>query len=273
VDKPPIIGVIGMGFVGGAVFRGFSSWTETRGYDIDERRRTHSLEEVLACDLIFVCLPTPMPRPDGGAARLDIIHDAFKLISETPFNPQGIFVLKSTVPVWTTNELADTYGLRLIHNPEFLTAKNADIDFLTPSRVVLGGPIPLIEEVGRMYAQRFPGVSILLMTASESEAVKYVSNCFLAVKVLFFNEMSLGMARFGLDWERVIEGVLSDGRIGRSHYSAPGDDGVHGFSGSCFPKDIAALIEQLHTSDFDPLLLKATWEQNKRIRPEMDWFP
>jgi UDPglucose 6-dehydrogenase len=211
-----------------------------------------------------------MEHVEGGKADLSIIHSVCQQLKD--HNTKSIVIIKSTVPIGTTVILQEKYGLRIIHNPEFLTARNADIDFITPARTILGGDKELTYLVSKLFSERFPGTNIFEMTSNESEAVKYIANCFFAVKVMYFNEMFLGLKdAFDLDWNKVMSGVLTDGRIGISHCDVPGHDGKLGIGGACFPKDICALIHQIEGANFDPKLLKAAWEQNKAVRPEMDW--
>ena len=110
-----------------------------------------------------------------------------------------------------------------------------------------------------------------MMTSNESEFVKYFANCFFATKVSYFNEMRVFCDSKGLDWDNIIEGVMSDGRIGISHYQVPGFDGDYGFGGTCFPKDINALIKSFENCGQDPLLLKAAWQRNLLVRQSKDW--
>ena len=109
------------------------------------------------------------------------------------------------------------------------------------------------------------------MTSQESETVKYAANCFLATKVMFFNEIKLLVEKKEMDWDKIIDGVMTDGRIGTSHYQVPGPDGQKGFGGICFSKDINALIYTMKENNIDPLVLDAVWEQNKKIREYWDW--
>lgn len=270
MKQKPKIGIVGAGFVGGAIARGFALTADVKIYDKDPKRSPHSLEDVCKSEFIFLCLPTPMVHAEGGEADLSIIHSVCQQMKDIDI--KGTLIIKSTVPIGTTEKLRKKYDLRIIHNPEFLTARNADIDFITPARTILGGTRNLTCRVATLFADRFPGTNIFEMDSNESEAVKYIANCFFAVKVIYFNEVFLGLKKaFNLDWEKVMEGVLTDGRIGISHCDVPGHDGQYGFSGACFPKDICALISQLEEVNFDPKLLKAAWEQNKAIRPEMDW--
>jgi UDPglucose 6-dehydrogenase len=263
------IGVIGCGFVGKAVVFGFKDIYHIRIYDVDKNRATHSLKETCNSDVVFICVPTPM-RTNGEGTDLSILLDLFGKIKQE-CNNETIYVLKSTVPIGTTKRLVRDYGLKIIHNPEFLTAKNANLDFLTPSRIVIGGDRNWSEQIKKVYEDRFVGSNILLMSSDESEAVKYIANCFLATKVLFFNEVNLGLKQYNLDWNMVIKGVLTDGRISYSHTQVPGPDGQYGFSGTCFPKDLCSLIEQIELTGFEPLLLKACWKQNLFIREDKDW--
>ena len=266
----PNIGIIGAGFVGGAIARGFALAANIKIYDKDPNRAVHSLEDVCSSDYVFLCLPTPMEHVEGGEADLSIIHSVCKQLKSLNFG--GIAIIKSTIPIGTTKNLANKYDLRIIHNPEFLTARNADIDFLTPARTILGGNAEYTSEVAKIFADRFPGTNLLQMTSRESEAVKYVANCFFAVKVMYFNEVYLGLKKMGnIDWETVMDGVLTDGRIGVSHCQVPGHDGKMGYGGLCFPKDICALISQFEEMGFNPIMMQACWDHNKIIRPDMDW--
>jgi UDPglucose 6-dehydrogenase len=229
----PKIGVVGAGFVGGAIARGFALTADVKIYDKDPKRSVHSFAEVCEQDFVFLCLPTPMVRVDGGEADLSIVYAVCEKLSDEGFC--GIAIIKSTVPIGTTRALNDKYrgSFNVIHNPEFLTARNADIDFLTPARTILGGELTVTDRVAVMFRDRFPGTNLLQMTSNESEAVKYVANCFFAVKVLYFNEVNLGLKEYEIDWDTVMKGVLTDGRIGISHCEVPGHDGKYGYGGSC----------------------------------------
>lgn len=234
-DNKPKIGIVGAGFVGGAIARGFSLYADIKIYDNDKKRTVNSLEETCQSDFVFLCLPTPMERIDGGKADLSIIDSVCNQIKQ--IGSDSLFIIKSTVPIGTTKRIHEQTGLNIIHNPEFLTARNANIDFITPSRTILGGQEELTKKASELFKYRFPGNNILLMSSDESEAVKYIANGFFAMKVLYFNEVFLGLKEYGLDWNRVMNGVLTDGRIGVSHYQVPGHDGKFGVGGVCVLPD------------------------------------
>ena len=101
--------------------------------------------------------------------------------------------------------------------------------------------------------------------------VKYTTNAFLATKVSFANEMYEICVRSGIDYDKVVEYATYDERLGKSHWAVPGPDGHYGFGGSCFPKDINALINVGLELDMTPQVLMAAWETNLNVRPEEDW--
>jgi UDPglucose 6-dehydrogenase len=274
------LSVYGCGFVGQAIIRGFNLYADVKAYDIDPKRCVNTFEETIMCDFVFLCLPTPMVSVEGGECNLSIIYDCFEKINsfhkEHPelsreINP--IYIIKSTVPIGTTRKLTEKYiNLNIIHSPEFLTARCANLDFVVPARNIVGGNnLQSVNKLANLYKERFPGVLCLTMSSDESEAVKYAANCFFATKVMFFNEMKLISDKLKLNWNNIIEGVMSDGRIAKSHYQVPGHDGDAGFGGLCFSKDINALIATFCENGLDPKVLKAVWEQNKKVRKNWDW--
>ena len=231
------LGVVGGGVVGHATARSFMEHTEVRVYDVVAARRTHGMVETLECDLIFLCLPTP--QDGNGDCDVSAVEDFCTLLSDS--KPDGNYVLKSTVPIGTTRRLAREHGLaNLVHSPEFLTARCAVTDAQLPARNIIGSPYrDRMSDAGHLlrelYLERFPGVSIYVMSSDESEAVKLAQNGFFAVKVAYWNEIYRMCRRDGLDWGRVREAVLADGRIAHAHTSVPGQGGLTGFGGACLP--------------------------------------
>lgn len=266
------IGVIGNGFVGSAIVKGFLQYNDVKVYDANESKASHSLIDTIKQDIVFVCLPTPMFK-DTLECDISYITNFFNTIITLSYNPDTIFVIKSTVPIGTTENLCQKFNpIKIIHSPEFLTARTALIDFITPSRNVIGGKsengTDLVKE---LYEYRFPGVKCFLMSSHESEFIKYFTNTFFATKVSFFNEMFLLVEKLGLNWNTILEGVMSDGRIGISHYQVPGHDGDFGFGGTCFPKDINAFIKTFEKNEINPIVLKSVWKRNETVRKNKDW--
>jgi UDPglucose 6-dehydrogenase len=122
-----------------------------------------------------------------------------------------------------------------------------------------------------MFRKAFRDI-LIIKTASEiAEMIKYMTNCFLATKVSFANEIKQICDSCDIDYDKVIEYMLHDKRLGSTHFSVPGPDGRVGFGGSCFPKDINALISFAQDLGVEPQVLTAAWEKNLEVRPEKDW--
>ena len=264
------IGIIGNGFVGGAVANGFKDFAYVKIFDVYPDRTTHSYNDVIFSEFVFVCLPTPMVSADGGECNTQLIENFF---DELPTICEGIFIIKSTVPIGTTKKLSKKYPhLNIIHNPEFLTAVNADEDFINADRHVIGGRKKPTEDLASFYERCYPNIPVYTMNSNESEAVKYIANCFLATKVMVFNEMYRLCTNIGeMNYDTIVDAVGADKRIGNSHTQVPGSDGNYGFGGTCFPKDINSLIHIMKENKIDPLILKAVWEQNLNYRTDKDW--
>ena len=98
-----------------------------------------------------------------------------------------------------------------------------------------------------------------------------MNNCFFATKVSFLNEMYQIAKKSGVDWDMALDGFVRDGRVGHSHMNVPGPDGKMGFGGSCFPKDIQAIINYGESLDLNMNTLKGVWNTNLEVRPEKDW--
>ena len=132
------IGVIGNGFVGSAVAEGFKHYADVKVYDSNPNKSPDNFQDVLQQECIFICVPTPMSE-GGGQCDMSYIYDVFDKVKH--LITESIFIIKSTVPVGTTSQLKSKYPkLHIIHSPEFLTARTAKIDFITPSRVIVGYP-------------------------------------------------------------------------------------------------------------------------------------
>ena len=264
------IGIIGNGFVGNALYENFKIKFNTKVYDLLKDKSLNSLEETLASDVVFVCLPTPMNLSESCDCNLEIINNFFT--EEIPKDCNSLFVIKSTVPIGTTKKIKEIRAdLKIVHNPEFLTAINAKEDFANSYRNVIGGNKQDSEILLKIYEYMFPDAKNFLVTSNESETIKYFANTFLATKVSFFNIIYDVCEKYSLNYQNVINGICSDERIGYSHSSVPGPDGDRGFGGACFPKDINALINILEKNNINNSMFKKVWEYNKMIRRNWDW--
>jgi len=267
------IGIIGNGFVGSAISNGFALKSEIKIYDIDKSKRTHGLEETVNhSEFIFLCLPTPMKSVLGGPIDLSIYEDCLREIKNIFKDKNQIFIIKSTVTPGTTEQFCLSFPeFRFVFNPEFLTERNANLDFINATRIVLGGSTDLTNRVEKLYRSRFPYKRIIHTDYKTSEMIKYMCNCFFSTKISFLNEMKQVSEEIGVCWESAMEGFITDGRIGNSHLEVPGHDGSHGFGGKCFPKDINAMIYFMDNIGVNPTVLRSVWEKNLEVRQNLDW--
>lgn len=270
------IGIIGKGFVGNAVAHGFSSGTGYDAnvliYDKNPDLSQNTLEEVIdKSQFVFISVPTPSNK--DGSINLDIVKNVMHDVSNVDTNNKPIILLRSTIVPGTSSQIQKEFpNLNIVFNPEFLTERSAIFDFLSQSRYVLGGKEEHTKKVADLYRDRFgKSIAIIETDFETAELIKYVCNCFFATKVSFLNEMRLISNKIGADWDTVVEGFVRDGRVGHSHINVPGPDGKYGFGGSCFPKDIQALINFCEKNGIDPNVISGAWKTNLIVRPEKDW--
>tara|TARA_B100000085_G_scaffold263089_1_gene268879 strand:- start:1807 stop:2685 length:879 start_codon:yes stop_codon:yes gene_type:complete len=274
------IGVVGNGFVGNAVQFGFSQKVgcdaEVRVYDKDPSKSTHELEETInKSDLIYLSVPTP--ANEDGSINLDILTDALSDIDKIS-EKDNYILIRSTVVPGTTRSLQEKFPkLNLLFNPEFLTERSANSDFISQGRFIIGSGDSHKSALGselfvNLIRQRFGDcISILETTYETAEMIKYMSNCFFATKVSFMNEMYQIAKKCKINWKQAVDGFVADGRIGHSHLNVPGHDGKLGFGGSCFPKDVQAMRNFAESIGVNPSILAAVWRKNLEVRPEQDW--
>lgn len=213
---------------------------------------TELADAVSHCSLLFLCLPTP-PDEDGSADLqyvLSAAADVARILKANPPAQPTIVVNKSTVPVGTTakvrnvfREVAPECEIYVVSNPEFLREGFAVDDFMKPDRVVVGTSDEYARNVMRDLYEPFvrSGNPVYIMDEQSAEITKYAANCFLAMRISFMNELSQYCEEVGADIENIRIGIGSDNRIGKRFLFA----GL-GYGGSCFPKDVKALI---HSTD------------------------
>jgi len=274
------IGIIGNGFVGKAIKESFKNYYEIFTFDKDKRKaNVESLNELVSkCKIAFICLPTPMNS--DKSCHLDIIEDTLSKIDDWCDEmeyyglEQRTIVIKSTIPPGTTERWNKEYKrIDIAFNPEFLTEANAIDDFRNQNKIIIGSTRKVGSVVKSLYSKVFPKVPVIKTSATIAEMVKYFTNCFLATKVSFANEIYQICEKLDIDYDKVVEYAKYDERIGYSHLNVPGPDGDFGFGGHCFPKDLNALIDLAIKNGLglDINVLNAALETNNRVRQNRDW--
>jgi UDPglucose 6-dehydrogenase len=273
------IGVIGNGFVGKATNQLYCKDIEILSYDINPEFCNPPgtlLADLLACELIFVSVPTPM-NPDGSC-HLGIVKTVLNDLEA--LNYKGFVVLRSTVPVGTSD------SLRCYFMPEFLTEKNYVQDFINNKDWIFGvlaedefmqNNLVFETKIRELFDlaikhDRIKYNTLHFLKNGEAEMVKMFRNCFLATKVAFCNEIYEFCGKIGVNYDNVRAVAVNDDRIQHSHTAVPGHDGKRGFGGTCFPKDTASLKYEMGKSGMNPYVLRAITERNEKVdRPEKDW--
>ena len=268
-----MIGIIGQGFVGNAVYQKFKNYYDVLTYDLDDSKCNATFRKLSReCETIFICLPTPMDA--GGRCNVSIVElELVGLNSQSArYDRTKTIVIKSTVSPGTTERWNKQYkNLNIVFNPEFLTERNAVDDYENQKRIILGGPRPATTEIKQIFSKVFPKAHIIKTDSTHAEMVKYLTNSFLATKVSFANEMYQICEGLDVDYDKVIEYATQDDRLGDSHWNVPGPDGDFGYGGHCFPKDVKALMVVAEDMDIIPLMLAATDVKNNEVRKNRDW--
>lgn len=224
---------------------------------------TNLAEGIKDAAIIFLALPTP-PGEDGSADLkyvLGVAKDLGKIITD-----YKVIVDKSTVPVGTAEKVHAAIAenakvaFDVVSNPEFLREGVAVDDFMKPDRVVIGTSSERAKKLmGDLYAPYVrQGNPVIYMDEKSAELTKYAANSFLATKISFMNEIAQLCERLGADVDMVRRGIGSDDRIGK-RFLFPGI----GYGGSCFPKDVQALIKSSEEVNYDFQILKAVEEVNE----------
>lgn len=222
-----------------------------------------SVKKSLVC---FIAVGTP--QGEDGSADLQYVFNVAESIAKS-MNGYKVIVDKSTVPVGTADKVAEiiktntNHPFDVVSNPEFLKQGNAVDDFLKPDRVVIGSnsdkATAIMQEI---YSPFFrTGNRVIVMDVRSAEMTKYASNSFLATKISFMNEIANLCEKLGADAEMVRVGMSTDSRIGNK-FLFPG----LGYGGSCFPKDVKALIKTGSENNCEMSIIKAADKVNKEQR-------
>lgn len=240
------IALVGYGYVGKACHKAFEFNADS--FIIDPKVSELQISDlaVIRPDLVFVSVPAP--TQDQGTVDTSIIR---KVLDElTTIDYKGVVVLKSTIPPTQITGLCVQYKLKIVYSPEFLREKTWEEDALKPNMIILGGPWESCGLVKDMYEKhsRIKYTKFHVTTWLKASMVKYTINTFLAMKVVYFNQLYamygdiLGEDPTDYDWDGFTDMLMTDPRMGESHMQVPGNDDLFGYGGNCFPKDVKAFL-------------------------------
>ncbi len=260
------VGIIGFGFVGKALRKGLKD--NVKCIEIDPKLNT-DINDLIKHkpDIVFICLPTPMN--DDGTQNIDIVNNVISEINK--FNSNILIVLKSTILPKYVNDISKISS-NIVINPEFLRENFAEEDFINSNIIIFGGRKSNCNKLSYFYENHTNCIckEYIITDGASASLIKYTINSFLALKVIFFNELKSVFDNLDTQtkWLDFINALSKDKRIGDSHMNVPGPDGRHGFGGPCFPKDVSALIEYSKEIGFELSLLKKANSINNNIRAQ-----
>jgi UDPglucose 6-dehydrogenase len=257
------IGIIGVGVVGGATAEAFESCgMDVRKYDIVSFGTEEHWARVLEADLVFVCVPT---LTINDAQDKTPIESVSRKLSESGY--KGVVCVKCTVLPGTCEDLRARFGLKIVHNPEFLTAAKPFEDFMNQKAIIMAGAVEDMALAELAYGILLPGVPVIKHERFEvTEIAKYMRNCYLAIKVTYANEIYELCQSVGVPYGDVKDMMLSQGKIEHGHWNVPGPDGKVGYGLGCLPKDTRALSTYLKDHGLHGDILEASIVGNTHRR-------
>lgn len=270
------IGIAGLGFVGNSmkysfIAKGLILNDNLFCFDKYKDGGIGSFESLLSTEVLFLALPTKYDETKREYNK-DALYDTCQQLQDVGY--KGAIVVKSTVEPETSNNLAETYKLNIIHNPEFLTARTAYEDFHNQKHIVLGRSDicseELLNKVCEFYKSMYPDAEISKCKCTDSESMKIFLNCFYSVKIQFFNELYLTCQKTGVDFNKVRDLMLKNNWINPMHTDIPGPDGQLSYGGLCFPKDTNALLKFMESKNTPCGVLKATIIERNSMRKDKD---
>ena len=258
-DEFSRVGIMGVGVVGGAVLNYF----RLEGINpllYDPGKNLGSIQEINQADLVYMCVPTPYVHGKG-------FDDSYLADAFSRLNGEKTVVIKSTVLPGTTMRYQEMYPkFKVLFNPEFLTEAHANDDFLDPDRQIVGFCDSADAGIAAAVLEMLPPAPYeALVPASAAEMIKYATNSFLALKVIFGNELFDLCQATGVEYDEVRKGFSVDKRIGDSHFRVD-DAGYRGYGGKCLPKDTMSLMDLADDLGISMKLLEAAHEVNMRLR-------
>lgn len=258
------IGISGLGFVGNAIITSLT----THGFVLNENlfaydkyKNFGSFENLIKCDIIFLALPTPY---DENLQQFDksALIENLQLLN----NYDGYILIKSTVEPTTCVSLDPAKRLKIIHNPEFLTARTAFNDFHNQSHIVLGKTFDFNIDMVVSFYNKYYNAKISICNSTESELLKLFLNSFYAIKVQTFTEFYILCQKLNIKYDEIRNMMINNGWINKMHTNIPGPDGNISYGGLCFPKDTQALRSFMIKQTSPNMVLSATINERGNMR-------
>jgi nucleotide sugar dehydrogenase len=269
------IGICGVGFVGQAIQSFFLNnkkpvEQEFHKHEIevyDKYKNINTLAQVINTNLLYICLPTPF-NEQLKTYDLSEISQLLFLLHEQKYT--GTILLKSTVTPNYCTDMNQMYkGLKIVHNPEFLSARTAAQDFAQQEHIILGYTPQsqcMLNFLSEFYKVLFPKAIISSCSAEVASLTKLACNSFYATKVQYFTELYELCQRMGISYTTVKDLMIRNNWIHPQHTTVPGPDGQISFGGACLPKDLSALNQYMALYKTPHQVLNAAITERNEMR-------
>jgi nucleotide sugar dehydrogenase len=250
--------IAGYGFVGKAVANAIEN--NNIIHIVDPKINDSIVSDYKYAEGVVICVGTP--STSLGDCDVSQIYSVMDTVPET----MPILIKCTVRPDYLNRLLVNYPNHSICYSPEFLRAATADEDFANQTYMILGG-----EDPNSLWSNLFKKSlknlnTIEYCTLTEASMIKYATNCFLSVKLTFFNQLYDVCQVNGADYNTVIELLQMDDRIGDSHMQVPGPDGSRGFGGACFPKDTSAFVHYTDSLQVSHTLVESAVKYNKKVR-------
>jgi GDP-mannose 6-dehydrogenase len=268
------VGICGLGFVGQAIYSFLNNMAnesaECLGTVVyDKYKKINSLDALVSTDLVYICIPTPYEH-HAKSYNMSEIDATLALFAKLAY--KGVILIKSTVlPDYCATMNKIYPELKIIHNPEFLSAATAAHDFANQRHIILGYTLQsqsALAPIETFYKTLFPGALISVTSSYAAGLTKLACNSFYATKVQFFTELFLLCDKIDTDYEEVKKLMLNNEWIHPMHTSVPGPDGQVSFGGACLPKDINALNQYMILNKTHNGVLESVIEERNGMRSD-----
>jgi nucleotide sugar dehydrogenase len=257
------IGIIGFGFVGSAVAHAHNN--DVVLINDPKLKESTPLDKFVGCDAVYICVPSPTVNGVCDTSILESVLESFEVEDTVPI------ISKVTAPPGVYESLQKKYP-NLVYAPEFLTERNNVRDYILSNFLIVGGNIDHVNVAIDIITSSIevPEDEILITDIKTASFFKYFMNSYLATKVSFMNEFyNLAQAE-DINWKQLKHLAEHDKRIGKTHMNVPGYDGYFGWGGSCFPKDVDAIINYAESKGVSFDFLKNVTQVNKQHRSRKD---
>lgn len=263
------LGIIGLGFVGSAIYDFFKNYDITIKIYDKYKNEYNNFINIIDTDLCYISVPTSYDE-EQLSYDYSAIFDVYSLLIE--HNYKGLIILKSTIePNFINNILFTKYPVlkdyKIIYNPEFLSSKTASYDFANQKHIIIGiDNNDYFDTIYNFYKLYFPNSDISISSIIDAESTKIFCNCFYAIKIQIFNEFYNACKINGANFNNIRDMMLKNNWINPMHTKVPGEDNKLSFGGGCFPKDIKALNSYFKKINSYNGVIEATIKESQIMR-------